>query len=627
MPTGTGRSRTASGRLAERFGTVRRAVGARWFGRAAVAATLLALCLGVFDDYQQQTIVTTLIYAIAAIALSVLMGWVGRPSLLTAGSLLAGGYATVYIDDHLGMPLPVVLVAVTLAGAFFGLLASLPARRLSGLYLLLSTMALFYLIADIGNIVQSKDQVLGGYFIESPMVGDTILTQGTTWLVLVAVITFAVLEYFNYLRRTRLGRGWIAIRDQEAAASVTGVRVGGSVALAFALTTAAQFLAGALFAYHLSTVSYTSYTLHMSINFIIMVVIGGLGRTTGAVVGAAIVTLVPSFMNSTFGDAATNDTWLTRNLGALESIVFALIGIAVLVNVRGRIQRRRAAVAAEGAGPTTGSGPRTELRSVSASYAAGETALDNVDLTVPAGSTVAVVGRNGAGKSSLLHAMAGFPERSGGRVVAGDVRVLAEDGETDLRPLSISERSDRGIGLVPAEDKVFAELTVREHLRDAIATGVARARRAGGEPPTLAGILATFGALEGKLDRKAGLLSGGERQQVALAAALARQPHLLLVDEPTLGLSPVAIEGLEPILEEIRRAVPGGVVLAEQNPALAMQLSDSVVLLEGGRVVRVAAPDDDVLEFIEERFLGLTALVENEHPQPAAAARDLGATP
>ena len=611
------------GNVAEALDAVRRSVGAHWSGRITVVAVLIGLGLAMLDDNEQLIVVTALIYSIAAIALSVLMGWVGRPSLMTAGSLLAGGYATVYVDGNLGLPFPLVLVAVTLIGGAFGLLASLPARRLSGLYLLLSTMAVFYLITDVGNIIQSEHNVLGGYFIEPPTISDTIVTQGATWFVLVALITFAVLEYFNYLRRTRIGRGWIAIRDHEAAASVTGVRVGGSVALAFALTTAAQFLAGSLFAYHLSTVSYTSYPLHMSINFIIMVVIGGLGRTTGAVVGAAIVTLVPSFMNSTFGDATTSDTWITRNLGALESIVFALIGIAVLLNLRARIMRRRAEVP-PGATEPTGTGPRIELRNVTASYAAGETALDKVNLTVHAGTTVAVVGRNGAGKSSLLHALSGFPEKSGGRVVAGDVRVHAEAGDTDLRPLSISERSDRGIALIPAEDKIFAELTVREHLRDAIAAGTARAKRTGAEPPTLERILATFSALDGKLDRKAGLLSGGERQQVALAAALARQPYLLLIDEPTLGLSPVAIEGLEPILDEIGGSVPGGVVLAEQNPALAMRLSDTIVLLEGGRIVRACAPDDNVLEFIEERFLGLHALVENEHDKPADSIRDHG---
>jgi urea transport system ATP-binding protein len=85
----------------------------------------------------------------------------------------------------------------------------------------------------------------------------------------------------------------------------------------------------------------------------------------------------------------------------------------------------------------------------------------------------------------------------------------------------------------------------------------------------MAELLAAFPALEGKLDRRAGLLSGGERQQLALAAAVGRGSHLLLVDEPTLGLSPAAIADLEPTLQQIRSQIQGGIVLAEQNPTLA----------------------------------------------------------
>ncbi|WP_164540651.1 ABC transporter permease subunit [Streptomyces abyssomicinicus] len=613
------------------LGRARRLVSARLALRAGVAAALTAVGAVALGDYQQQVVVTALIYGIAAISLTVLMGWVGRPSLMTAGSLLAGGYCTVFVAGRMAVPFPATLVVVTLVGAVFGLAASLPARRLSGLYLLLSTLAVFYLVVDLGNIVQSRQAVLGGYFVDPPQLFGYALTDGSAWFLVVALLTFGVYEYFTYIRRTRHGRAWIAIRDHEAAASVTGVRVGSSVALAFALTTAVQFLAGALLAYHLSTVSYTAYTLQMSFNFIVMIVLGGLGRPLGAVAGAAVVTLVPTFMNSLFGGAATTDSWMSRNLGSVESIVFALIGTAVLLRARRTRPRRTRKDTAAAPSPQAPTGTpakasptgtpeevsRTELVGVSASYAAGETALDDVTLTVAAGATTAVVGRNGAGKSSLLHALAGYPEQSGGRVVSGQVRLRHDGEETDLRPLSISERSDLGVALIPAEDKVFAELTVREHLREAIAAGTARARRTGAEAPAMATLLESFPALGDKLDRRAGLLSGGERQQLALAAAVARLPHLLLIDEPTLGLSPAAIAMLEPVLGRIRSQVPGGIVLAEQNPSLAMRLADTLVLLENGRPVRSGEPSDELLEFIENRFLGLDELVAAATvPQP-----------
>ena len=149
----------------------------------------------------------------------------------------------------------------------------------------------------------------------------------------------------------------------------------------------------------------------------------------------------------------------------------------------------------------------------------GRPIFEGATAGIPTGHKVGLVGRNGAGKSSLLFAMAGFPEQSGGSVTDGDVRLVTSAGDVDLTRMSIGARSEHGVTLVPAEDKVFADLSVRDHLREALGAG---ARRTSGSPAlTMAELLAAFPALEGKLDRRAGLLSGGERQQLADVFAVA----------------------------------------------------------------------------------------------------------
>ena len=151
-----------------------------------------------------------------------------------------------------------------------------------------------------------------------------------------------------------------------------------------------------------------------------------------------------------------------------------------------------------------------------------------------------MLGRNGSGKTSLLHSIIGFPAGSGGRIASGRVLWHGPESWERLDNLSTVARVRRGIMFVPAEDKVFRDMTVREHLVEALAAGRRRAG-ADGRIADVEAALELFPALRDRLDAAAGLLSGGERQQLALAAALARQARLLLVDEASLGLSPAAM--------------------------------------------------------------------------------------
>ena len=202
------------------------------------------------------------------------------------------------------------------------------------------------------------------------------------------------------------------------------------------------------------------------------------------------------------------------------------------------------------------------------------TAVQGITLTVPRGQIVAILGTNGAGKSTTLRAISGFLGIDDARVSDGSVTFKGVRIEN--RPPN--ETARRGIVLVPERDKVFANLTVAENLAAPFAR--TRDRRA---RETM--VLELFPRLAALRTRTAGLLSGGERQMLALASALMCEPELLLVDELSLGLAPVVVEDLMGRVLQIRKELGVTIVIVEQSAAAALAIADYGYLLENGRVV------------------------------------------
>jgi len=205
------------------------------------------------------------------------------------------------------------------------------------------------------------------------------------------------------------------------------------------------------------------------------------------------------------------------------------------------------------------------------------TAVQGITLAVDPGSIVALLGTNGAGKTTTLRAISGFLGIDDARVTEGAIIFKGERIEN--RPPH--ENTRRGIVLVPERDKVFPNLTVAENLAAPLArAGAAMERR---RHEALA--YEFFPQLAGLRHRVGGLLSGGERQMLALASGLVCEPELLLVDELSLGLAPVLVEDLLRRLAEIRRRLGIGVLLVEQSATVALDIADYGYVMENGRIV------------------------------------------
>jgi branched-chain amino acid transport system ATP-binding protein len=209
------------------------------------------------------------------------------------------------------------------------------------------------------------------------------------------------------------------------------------------------------------------------------------------------------------------------------------------------------------------------LQGVSAWYGAAQVVFD-VTLDVAAGEVVALVGRNGAGKTSLLRAATGLMPRA-----TGDVRL---DG-TSLARLPPYARARRGLGYVPEDRRIFTDLTVRENLQ------LAARPQSGGF--TTDDLLAIFPNLAEMLPRPASQMSGGEQQMLAVARTLAANPRVVLLDEPSEGIAPLVIARMQDAVRAMRaRGV--ATLLSEQNVGFIAGLADRAVLLEQGHVTGAA---------------------------------------
>jgi branched-chain amino acid transport system permease protein len=524
--------------------------------------------------------------SIGALALTILMGAAGLISLGHAALLAVGAFTVGVMTQELAAPVWLTLPMAAVMGATIGLLVGLPSLRLRGVYLAVSTLALQYMMLALAGEYQSLRHIATGIVIPDPRIGPFVLSDPRAWFFVLVGVLGLVLMLTRNLLSTRTGHAWMALRERELAASSVGVNVARYKLAAFVFSSAITSVAGALGAYYQHFVAVDGFTLFVTVRYLAMVLIGGVTSIGGALLGAAFVTLLPHLITAAAG-ALPVPASARLYVFAIQYVTFgALLAAVLLLEPAGLIglwhrlsNRKQHAPTFElrrlHAPVTSASSSLLEVEDLSVVYGSGMgAAVDSVSVHVESGSIVALLGANGAGKTTLLRAISGLLSTEPARIVQGRVQLQGRS----IAGWSPDRVARAGVALVPERDKIFATLSIEQNL------AVAGRRGAG----MRADVLRYFPILNKRRHVLAGYLSGGERQMLALASALACAPRLLLIDELSLGLAPPVARQLMELVREIRHETGLTVLLVEQNAAAALAVADEAYVMSTGRVIKHA---------------------------------------
>ncbi|HEY8523495.1 MAG TPA: ATP-binding cassette domain-containing protein [Acidimicrobiales bacterium] len=598
-------------------------------------AVLLVYSFAVADTYWQSLIARGLALGLVLLSFTIVTGIGGMVSLAQAAFVTAAAFTAGWALSH-DWPFLVALAAGTLVATALGVVVSLPARRLGGLPLALSTMALAFIAQYLFFQLDAfSNQDNSGWRVAPPEIGPLDFGEAETMIVGLLVLLGVAAWLVGNLTRSASGRAMAALRATEPGAVTVGIRAARTKVAVFALSAAVAGFGGVLLASTTGQVTNVDFPVEMGFFWLSSAVVFGIRRPAGAVLAGLAGALSPEV----FG-------WIDSG-SLLPQVMFGLAAVQLAQNPDGILaiaaahrherQRKRAARAgadgeaaepaagADGAepGPAAvvatpaggdltaggevragdgagdgGPAPVLRLRGVRAGYGDVEV-VRGVDLAVAPGETVALVGANGAGKSTLCAVIAGLVAPAGGAVELAGADVT---GQPPFR------RVAGGAFLVPEGRGIFPSLTVEENLEIWLPG-----------PDDRDAAYARFPALGERRQQAAGALSGGEQQMLALAPALVRPPRLLVADEPSLGLAPLVVEEVYGALRELKGRGTA-VLLVEEKANDVLALADTVAFLQAGRIA-FAAPAAEVDEArLVAAYLGIGSSAEAGTPEAGAPA-------
>ncbi len=563
-----------------------------------------------------------LLWAMIAFSLTILTGWSGQVSLGQFAFVGVGGLTTVALTRGHDIPIPfdlfdasvelpwgVAVAIATLLGTLFAILIGIPALRVRGLFLAVTTLA--FAVAS-GRWMFSQDFFDGGSSAPRPAVPPSFLgldfSESRRSLYYLCLFALLITIYVGgRIRASGLGRTFIAVRDNEMTAAASTVSPTRAKLSAFAVSGAIAALAGGLLVSVLPSLSTrTTFSAGESLEVIVIAIIGGLGSLAGPILGSLWVRGLPEVTPEKLHDL---QGFFTSNIGLLVLLMYfpgGLLQIAYAVRdwlLKVAAQRQPPA---EPAPPKPAVAKTVPTRAHPRDVTAGSVALRATDITVRFGGNVAVnsvsfhvqhsemvglIGTNGAGKSTLLNAIGGFLPAT------GRVEVLGQD----VTRTAAASRHRMGLGRGFQAAKLYPDLTVRETLQVAL-----EARQRSMLLPSMFGVPPSLGHERSKraeaaeiidylglgryADHFVAILSTGTRRIVELGCLLAVDARVLLLDEPTGGVAQRETEAFGPLIKHIQSELDASAVVIEHDMPLVMGISDRVYCLESGSVIAEGSP-------------------------------------
>lgn len=593
-----------------------------WLGRAAP---------GVLTQFRGLMIGLGLTYALMALSLNLLMGYAGQISLGHAGFFGLGAFVSSLVTDGYLFSMATGMIVSAICGGLLAFLVGLPSLRIKGLYLAISTLAFGVAMQIYVFRLPFLTAGSAGASLPRPRFGSFEVLLNADYLAILMAVLAAVWIFDRNITRSKVGRAFFAIRADEDVAASFGVFVAGYKLLAFTLSGALAAVAGSLFGHLVGFVQSESFEFDVSMLFVVMVVVGGLGSRWGVMTAAFLFGILPRVLKALEGwDLIVGAALLIFTISRHPEGMAGAIRHARDKKGRKKTEAARAAVRAsqaDGAETAADDGvdedddviiprfvevrgdfgefpgvpyvapgdPLLVVRDVAIRFG-GLQALDGVSLQVPKRAIVGLIGPNGAGKSTLFNCVSGFAHPSAGSISYAGVDIL--NMPPDARSMLGMGRTFQNIGLVP-DESVLENFLLAQHTRIrygvlAALAGTPRARLTDMEAKRRSQVAIEALGLEDIANKRAGELSGGQQRIVEIACALASAPDMLLLDEPSAGLSPAAAEGLAARLSEIRTRLDKTILLIEHHIPMVLSVCDYVYVLNYGKVLAEGRPQEIV---------------------------------
>lgn len=581
-----------------------------WFNILKLA--LLFTCLAfpfMAGNYFLRFAIILFIYIILSIGYDISSGYCGMLTLSAAAIFGVGAYASAITITTLKMPFLVGMLVAMVATGLISLLISLPAHKVKGHYLAMISLGILEVVQRILNEWSSLTQGAAGFFLPKWSIFGMELSNYAKYYVIFFFLILIMLFEWGLIK-SHWGRDFIAVKDDEVAASGVGINNRNFKIIALLISSMVIGVAGSLYASYSEFISPDTFGFYLTIFILLTVVIGGTGTLSGPAIGVTVVMIIPEFFNASpdlkqivFGGLLIILTQVMPDgiVGKIKKHFGAIEDNRHIENLSDRmpISFEKYKVSADG--------PENilEVKNLTRRFG-GLTAVGNLDFEIKRGTVHSLIGPNGAGKTTTVNMITGIDKPSEGSAI-----LIGED-ITGMEPF-VSVK--RGIARTYQHVRLFKDLRVidnvamggRIYYTYSMAGAIFHSRKKRQEEKEAyleAYDCLRLMGLDSKSNFAPGSLSAGQQKLLEIARALCERPKLMVLDEPCAGLNETEVAELSEIIKKIRD-VGITVLMIEHHMSIVMGISDYITVIDYGKKIAEGTPAEvSVDPLVRKAYLG-----------------------